>query len=229
MQVKLKNKILVVDDDVNMRNLYKGLFETSNFEVFTAENGKEGIKKAAELLPDLIVLDFNMPPGMTGYEVCKEITANSLLHDTIILFVSSEDSIELKISCIEAGGFDFINKPIDPRILLSKVKRYMASEFDREKELEEKKIEVLKQAANTVCHYINNPLTVISGFAEIAIKGIEENKEPEEIKKRILTILNEAKKIEGIIKEFSHVVKVAVEEITPGIKMIDLKKSDKKA
>jgi len=226
MHKKIKNRILVVDDDENMRILYRKFLETSGYEVFEAESGEEGVKKAADLLPDLILLDFNMP-GITGLETCKRLSANPILHDVIILFVSSEDSIELKISCIEAGGFDFINKPVDPGILLSKIKRYLASEFDKEKELEEKKNEVLKQAANTLCHYINNPLTVISGFTELAIKSIEQNRSSEEVRKRLLVIQQETKRIEEIIKSFSRAVKVVVEEITPGIKMIDLKKSDK--
>ena len=226
MHKKIKNRILVVDDDENMRILYRKFLETSGYEVFEAESGEEGVKKAADLLPDLILLDFNMP-GITGLETCKRLSANPILHDVIILFVSSEDSIELKISCIEAGGFDFINKPVDPGILLSKIKRYLASEFDKEKELEEKKNEVLKQAANTLFHYINNPLTVISGFTELAIKSIEQNRSSEEVRKRLLVIQQETKRIEEIIKSFSRAVKVVVEEITPGIKMIDLKKSDK--
>jgi len=96
--------------------------------------------------------------------------------------------------------------------------------FKREED--EKKFETLKQAANTVCHYINNPLAAISGLTQLTLMKLD-GKEPPEVRKNLETIQGQVKRIEKVILQLAKAVRIVVERVAPGIEMIDLDASGK--
>jgi len=118
----MKKKILVVDDELVMVNLLKDLFVENGYDVITAMSGPDGIIRAKDENPDLIILDINMP-GMFGCamsEVLKEIERTR--HIPIIFltgFLDEEDAEELKH---ELAGHCLLTKPFDNEELLAKVR-----------------------------------------------------------------------------------------------------------
>lgn len=95
------------------------------------------------------------------------------------------------------------------------------------REEDEKRFETLKQAANTVCHYINNPLAAISGLAQLTIMKLDEA-EPTEVRKNLESMQEQIKRIEKVISQLVRAVRIVVERVAPGIEMIDLEASEKK-
>jgi DNA-binding response OmpR family regulator len=114
-----KAKILIVDDSTENRLLLRMMLE-DNFVIYEAESGPECLAMVETNLPDLILLDVNMPE-MTGYEVCTRLRSNMLTENLPIIFVSALDSTEERLAGFEAGGDEYVIKPVDGEDLLAKI------------------------------------------------------------------------------------------------------------
>ncbi len=118
----MKNKrILLVDDEPDVLDFLSYNLKKEGAEVFTASNGKDAIEKAKEVLPDLIVLDVMMPV-MDGIEACTELRKIRETKEALILFLTARTEDYSQIAGLEAGVDDYISKPINPRVLISRLK-----------------------------------------------------------------------------------------------------------
>ncbi len=114
------NKALIVEDHPDMLLILTYLLETMGFAVISANNGKEGVKKAIKEKPDLIFMDIMMP-GMDGREATRRIRSNSEAKEIPILAITAiTDKSQLR-ECIEAGCNDVIVKPFNARDLQEKI------------------------------------------------------------------------------------------------------------
>ena len=114
-------KILLVDDEPDILEIVSYNLRNEGYQVFTAENGKEGVHKAKKKKPDLIILDVMMPI-MDGIEACEQIRKIPELDNSIITFLTARSEDYSMIAGFDAGADDYIAKPIKPRVLVSKVK-----------------------------------------------------------------------------------------------------------
>ena len=89
--------------------------------MYSAKNGKEGLKVAGDILPDLILLDVMMPE-MDGIEACLEIRSQPKLEGVLIAFLTARGEDYSQIAGFESGADDYITKPIKPRVLISRIK-----------------------------------------------------------------------------------------------------------
>jgi DNA-binding response OmpR family regulator len=113
-------RILLVDDDPGLTTLLDLIFRRAEFEVIVANGGYDGLEKAAELLPGLILLDIMMP-DMNGIEVCQDLRANPLTADIPILILSASSNNSDRDLALAAGANAFIQKPVSPIELVSRV------------------------------------------------------------------------------------------------------------
>ena len=113
-----KRKILVIEDDADIREIIRIRLVKEGFHIIEAEDGEKGINKALEIVPDLIVLDI-MLPGIDGFEVCREIRKKI---DTPVIFLSCKDADEDKIIGLTLGGDDYITKPFSMGEFLARVR-----------------------------------------------------------------------------------------------------------
>jgi two-component system OmpR family response regulator len=111
-------KILVVDDDPNLRGLVGLALERAGFAVVTAADGQVALMQAAREAPDLIVLDQGLPE-VDGLEVCRRIRARS---EVPIIFLTARDDELDRIIGLELGADDYVTKPFSPRELVARVK-----------------------------------------------------------------------------------------------------------
>jgi len=114
-------KILLVDDEPDILDFLKYNLTQEGYQVFTAENGLDGITIAKKEKPNLIVLDVMMP-GLDGVETCHRLRAIPELEHTLITFLTARGEEYSQIAGLEAGADDYIQKPIRPRLLISRVK-----------------------------------------------------------------------------------------------------------
>ena len=119
-----KYKILLVDDEQDILDLIGYNLEKEGFEVHMANNGREAIDIALRVIPDLILLDVMMPE-MDGMETCMEMRERSQLDHSMIAFLTARGEDYSQIAGFDAGADDYINKPIKPRVLVSRVKALM--------------------------------------------------------------------------------------------------------
>lgn len=116
-----KTTILIVDDEPDILEILKFNLEKEDFNVVTASNGEDGIERAVESNPDLIVLDIMMPK-MDGVEVCRTLRKKPEFKDVLIAFLTAREEDYSQIAALDVGGDDYITKPIRPRVLISRIK-----------------------------------------------------------------------------------------------------------
>ena len=113
-------KILLIDDEQDILEILSYNLEKEGYQVFTANNGNEGIVKAKEIIPDLILLDVMMPEK-DGIETCQEMRQIKELQKTLIVFLSARSEEFSQLAGFDAGANDYIIKIIKPKVLISKV------------------------------------------------------------------------------------------------------------
>jgi two-component system alkaline phosphatase synthesis response regulator PhoP len=116
-----KIKILLVDDEPDILEFISYNLVKEGFEVFTCGNGKDAIQMARQERPQIIILDVMMP-DLDGIETCRVIRETPELKDVLIAFLTARNEDYSQIAGFDAGADDYINKPIKPRVLVSRIK-----------------------------------------------------------------------------------------------------------
>ena len=114
-------RILVVDDNPSNVDILRARLSTHGYEIVTAADGEEGLAAVREHLPDLILLDVMMPK-LDGIEVCRRIRADSALPFIPIVLVTAKSDPKDVVAALEAGGDEYLTKPVDQAALLARVK-----------------------------------------------------------------------------------------------------------
>jgi two-component system alkaline phosphatase synthesis response regulator PhoP len=114
-------RILLVDDENDILEFVSYNLQKEGFKVYTASNGAAAIKLAEDVMPHLILLDVMMPE-MDGIETCQVIRSNPKMSNTLIAFLTARGEDYSQIAGFDAGGDDYIAKPIKPKVLVSRIK-----------------------------------------------------------------------------------------------------------
>ena len=114
----MTHRVLIVDDDLHIREVIRVALRKAGMTVFEARDGKEALTRFAGDRPDLIILDIGMPE-FDGLDVCREIRKSS---DVPILFLSARDEEIDRVLGLEIGGDDYVTKPFSPRELAARVR-----------------------------------------------------------------------------------------------------------
>jgi len=118
-----KPLLLLIDDSPLDLQLLGSLLE-DRAQILFATTGREGLKLAAERMPDLILLDVELP-DISGYEVCRELKQNLETQSTPIMFVTGHQSPQHEVAALEAGAVDFIAKPFNPPVISARIKTHL--------------------------------------------------------------------------------------------------------
>ncbi len=112
--------ILIIDDEIDIRDILSYNLKKEGYNVLTAENGKEGIITAKANIPDLILLDVMMPE-MDGIEVCEILKSTNETQNILICFLTARNEDYSQLAGFNAGGDDYVSKPIKPKLLVSRI------------------------------------------------------------------------------------------------------------
>lgn len=115
-----KQKILIVDDEPDIRELIEYNLKKEGYQVYSATNGQEGITEAKKVKPDLIILDVMMPK-MDGIEACRLMRTMPEFKNTFMVFLTARSEEYSEIAGFNVGADDYIAKPIKPRALVSRI------------------------------------------------------------------------------------------------------------
>jgi len=113
--------ILVIEDDEDMNELVCAILDTAGYTMESAADGREGLEKAIEKKPDLILLDI-MLPEMDGIELCRKLTADEETRNIPVIMLTLKRELSVKLSSYIAGAKRYITKPFGVEDLLSEVK-----------------------------------------------------------------------------------------------------------
>ena len=113
-------KVLVADDEPDILEIIQYNLKAEGYEVYTARDGDDAIQKAKQIKPQLIILDIMMP-RKTGVEVCEILRSQPAFKDTLIIFLTAVKDETSQMKGFEMGADDYVNKPISPKLLMSRV------------------------------------------------------------------------------------------------------------
>ena len=120
----MAQRILIVDDEDDIREFIGYNLRREGYEIYTASNGKEAVEIATSTRPHLIILDMMMPV-MDGRQACEQLRKIPELNETIIVFLSAVQEEQCQIDSYLAGADDYITKPVSMKVLCSRVNAIM--------------------------------------------------------------------------------------------------------
>jgi two-component system cell cycle response regulator len=221
-------RILVVDDQPDNVFILQDRLEQQGFEVLSAYDGQSGIDKARDEQPDLILLDVMMP-GMSGFEVCREIVQNELTKNIPIILVTALTGSEDIKEGLQAGAFDYIKKPFNKIELIARINSALKYSETNQLLLELEKVKTFAATVVTTNHEIKQPLTLIN-LSTAALRR-ELNKDTgskDKMINRIAYIENATKEIIKVLDKMSSIRKPVMTDYINNLKMIDLNANEKK-
>lgn len=121
----VQKKILVVEDDADLRDLLSFNLTQAGFAVTTASDGAEAIKKADAVAPSLVLLDLMMPE-MDGFSVCEKLRRSNTMATVPIVILTAVNSQMARFAGFEAGANDYVTKPFSPKELVARLEGILA-------------------------------------------------------------------------------------------------------
>ncbi len=170
--------ILIVDDTPANLELLSGMLKGSGYRVRPVPNGRLALMAAANQVPDLVLLDINMPE-MDGFEVCRRFKADSRLQGVPIIFISALSDTQDKVKAFQAGGVDYVTKPfqfeeVEARVVNHvKLRRLQRETEEQNRALEAsyarlKELEGMRDSlTHMIVHDMRSPLTSVNCFLEV--------------------------------------------------------------
>ena len=120
----VQKKILIADDNENIREALSYLLEDEGYKLWLAKDGTETLAKVKEILPDILFLDIMMPE-MNGYEVCRIIKEDPRLKKTYVIMLTAKGQVAEQERGKEVGADEYIVKPFSPMEILAKIKQIL--------------------------------------------------------------------------------------------------------
>ncbi len=164
--------ILIADDLTSNRKMLEFLLEKIGYRTIGVNSGHDCLREARNRKPNLLLLDIMMP-DISGIEVCKRLRADAATTMLPIIFVTAATDDQTLSKAFDAGGNDYIRKPINTIELTKRVQAV----FEHEKLIETNRAEETLRGAlsmsGTICHELNQPLQYISGACQILLMDLD--------------------------------------------------------
>jgi DNA-binding response OmpR family regulator len=224
-EVSKAPRALVADDDPVVRMLVVSVLAELGHETRACENGAEAWRTFEEWLPELVVLDADLPI-VDGVEICRRIREWDEKREVFVLFLTGRDHPEILDSVLDAGGDEFIAKPTTAEHLRARLivsERRMAQDAARrnaEEELSKARwLAGIGDATLALQHEINNPLSALLGNAELMKMELEEKGE----KNELLDVIHEqAMRIADVVRRLRRLKNPESVDYVGGARMINL-------
>lgn len=208
-------KILIIEDDELIRENLIELFTNEGYLVFASENGRKGLLKAFESVPDIIVSDIMMPE-MDGFQVYKSIRSEPLLSVIPFIFLSAlSDRLHIRSGMV-LGADDYITKPFINSELLEAVKNRIQKSKAVKKSMEELKFNLIR----SVPHEFLTPLNAVMGFSQLLLDGCNEGDflSKQDIHDYAFYIHDAGKKLLRITKNYVLFTELSIKQKSPEYK-----------
>jgi signal transduction histidine kinase len=177
--IKLQGcRVLVVDDDPVNTAVLTGLLEPEGYELAEADTGETALTLCEEFKPDLVVMDVRLP-GIDGFETCRKLLQRYGADSPPVIFVTARNTDDDIIAGFEAGGVDYLTKPVSERETIARIRTHLSNRL------------LLRQLGQTVTHKnqllgmaahdLRGPLATIRGMSELLREGAMGPLNPEQV------------------------------------------------
>lgn len=126
VETDIKGIVLIADDCVDALGVLNEALIKEGYSIFVAMDGVQALAIANRMVPDIVLMDAMMP-NMDGFEACRKLKQNSEFCDVPVIFMTGLSDSEHVVMGLEAGGVDYINKPINLDVLLARIKVHLAN------------------------------------------------------------------------------------------------------
>lgn len=196
-----RTKILVIEDEQNIRENVRQLLELNDYEVVEAENGIMGIEAAHREKPDLILCDVMMPQ-LNGIKTLEAIRSDFMLDTIPFIFLSAKSDIDTIREGMNLGANDFIHKPFSMAELITSVETRLGQVEKMQQKVASRITDALNSIGSVTKHEFNTPLNSIIGLSDLLLRypaTFDEQKKTE-----MLTAVNESgKRLKNVVRKLS--------------------------
>ncbi|MCC6501776.1 MAG: response regulator [Deltaproteobacteria bacterium] len=207
----MKPRILAVDDDERNLALLTAKLEREGYELDTAGNGVEALKKVAEFRPDLVIMDVMMPQ-MDGHEALRHLKSREETRYIPVIMLTGRAEIEDKVMGFEVGAEDYINKPYSLQEVSARVKSLLRMRALQTKLRETEKVAALGNMVDGIAHEIRNPLTAIGGMARRLFDGETDQQRKEYAQ----WIIRSVERLERMLQRIDEYKRILVSTLAKG-------------
>lgn len=172
-------KILVIEDEPQIRENLEQILEFSGFATLTAEDGSQGVVLALKHEPDLIICDI-MLPKLDGYGVLKEIRANAATAQTPLIFLTAKTARDAVRQGMEIGADDYLTKPFTSDELLKAIDTQLGKQAVRQQQAQDQLNALCLNLASSLPHELHTPLNGIIGMGQLLVQTYDDM-EPDEV------------------------------------------------
>ena len=219
------SKILVIEDEDDIRSNICEMLGAEDFSVIGAENGLVGIQLAKEELPDLIICDVMMPK-MDGYEVLAQLRQDPATQTVPFIFLTAKTAKEDMRLGMDLGGDDYITKPFTRKELLGAVMTRLVKQQAVERKSREKLDELRSSIVHALPHELRTPLKAILNNAKLLMEDYEQT-EPEEALKMLNEIYVSGERLFRLVQNFLLYAELSRIEKTPQLARAILDRNEK--
>jgi signal transduction histidine kinase len=226
-----KPTLLIVDDEERNIRLLKALLAPQNYNLREAINGEEALRRIAEELPDMVLLDVMMPK-INGFEVCRRLKQDEKTKTIPVILVTALSEKQHRVQALEAGADDFISKPVDQTELtvrvksLLRIKSYQDEISDKLREIAAKNARLLELEkvrdglSHMIVHDLRNPLTAISTYLQLSALNADTLSDPQQ--ERVDRCLFFCQELERMVQNLLDISKMEEGKMQLKLEAIDL-------
>ena len=216
--------VLIVEDDRLTADLVTNMLAQEGYGIQTASDGAQCLDMLNESTPNLILMDVGLPV-MNGIETCKQVRSNPESTKIPIIFVTANTDDDTLEAAFNAGGNDYVCKPVNRIELLARVRSALTQQMAIEQLAEEEKLKAVLETAGGVCHKLNQPLQFVLGSLQILMMDME----PDEPKhKELAAILERVETMGEITRKLADITRYRTREHAGGQNILDIDQCLKK-
>ena len=213
----MTKRIVAIDDDPTVLIFLEQVLKSEGYEIQTTSDGRGALVSMAEVLPDLVILDVDMP-DLDGHAVLAAMQEHETLKKVPVIFLTVKDGREDETRGLKAGVVDYISKEILTPERVDILKFRIHNFFTTQENERLRGVLATIVAAN---HEINNPMTVVLGSAELLrLKGaVDHNAEAQEA---VARIVDACKQIRKVMDRTATLTRFEIKPYLDGVEMLDL-------
>jgi two-component system, sensor histidine kinase and response regulator len=224
-ETKNLGNILAVDDTAENLRLLSNMLGEKGYHVRPVTSGRHALQAAERVIPDLILLDINMPE-LDGFEVCRQFKAIEALRDVPVIFLTALTDTAQKLKAFSVGGVDYITKPfqidevlarVQVHIALRRARAELVSNYDKLKGLEKTRDNLV----HMIVHDMRSPLAVIMGNIEL-VRMFSENALPAPASEALEVAMTGAKSLTNMTNDLLDVSRMEEGKLTLKVENCDL-------
>ena len=193
------SRVLVVDDEHDMRWLLTRVLRDHGFEVVAAEDGQAALEQITGEPPDVVLLDIKMP-RLSGIQVLEKVKAVD--RSMAVVMITAYGDLPSAVQAMQLGAYDYLTKPFDNDKILSTVRRALEKRELETARFKAAKVATLLETALALNHEINNPLAVILAQAQLLERELTGAKATERVK----VIIESCDRIARVVRRLSSIV-----------------------